>query len=59
MELVPEEELEASSRGGSAPPADRRALKVDYSSTAVLCVCILLRRICYVFRIFKIFMFYR
>lgn len=29
MELVPEEELEASSRGGSAPPADRRALKVD------------------------------
>ncbi|CAN8252732.1 unnamed protein product [Cochlearia groenlandica] len=28
MELVPEEELEASSRGGSAPPADRRALKI-------------------------------
>nr|VDD21765.1 unnamed protein product [Brassica oleracea] len=28
MELVPEDELEASSRGGSAPPADRRALKI-------------------------------
>ncbi|CAA7024757.1 unnamed protein product [Microthlaspi erraticum] len=28
MELVPDEELEASSRQGSAPPADRRALKI-------------------------------
>lgn len=29
MELVPDEELEASSRGSSGAPADRRALKVD------------------------------
>ncbi|CAH8263849.1 unnamed protein product [Arabidopsis lyrata] len=28
MELVPDEELEASSRGGSGSPADRRALKI-------------------------------
>ncbi|XP_010520971.1 PREDICTED: PP2A regulatory subunit TAP46 isoform X2 [Tarenaya hassleriana] len=28
MELVPDEELQASSRGGSVPPADRRALKI-------------------------------
>ncbi|EFH57146.1 predicted protein [Arabidopsis lyrata subsp. lyrata] len=28
MELVPDEELEASSRGGSGAPADRRALKI-------------------------------
>ncbi|CAH8279437.1 unnamed protein product [Arabidopsis lyrata] len=28
MELVPDEELEASSRGGSGAPADRKALKI-------------------------------
>ncbi|KAG2310440.1 hypothetical protein Bca52824_021997 [Brassica carinata] len=29
MELVPEDELETSSRGSSAPPADRIARKLD------------------------------